>query len=150
MGTYQVAVSATVNAPAAAVYALIADYHNGHPKILPPRYFKSLGVIEGGVGAGTVVDAEMEVFGVKAHYHLTVSEPAPGRVLQEEDRSVGTVTLFTVEPVNDTQSRVTIDTTMTAAPGVKGWIERLMNPPVMRRIYREELAQLDSVAQQTV
>jgi hypothetical protein len=36
--------SATVAAPPAAVYELIADYVHGHPTILPPRYFE--GVVE--------------------------------------------------------------------------------------------------------
>ncbi|MCB0121596.1 MAG: SRPBCC family protein [Caldilineaceae bacterium] len=149
MGTYHVTAARTVNAPARDVYALISNYHTGHPAILPPRYFKALQVVQGGIGAGTVVDVDMEVFGVKAHYHLTVSEPDPGHILQEEDPALGTLTTFTVEPINETQSEVTIATTMRAAPGIRGWIEKLMNPPVMRKIYREELAQLDDVAQRS-
>jgi len=145
MGTYQVVASATINAPASEVYALIADYHNGHPHILPQRYFKSLRVIKGGIGAGTVIDVEMEVFGAKAHYHMTVSEPQPGRILQEEDQSVGTVTLFMVDPISAAQANVSIVTTMQRAPGIKGWIEKQINPPIMRKIYREELQQLEAV-----
>lgn len=148
MSTYYVTASATVNAPATEVYKLISDYHTGHPSILPPRYFKSLQVIQGGVGAGTVVDVDMEVYRVKAHYHLTVSEPQPGRVLQEEDAEAGVVTTFTVEPVDQAQAHVTIATTMSTAPGLKGWLEKRMNPPIMRRIYQEELAQLATVANQ--
>lgn len=150
MSTYHVEVSGEVHAPANEVYALLANYHSGHPKILPTRYFKALEVVEGGIGAGTVIDVDMEVFGAKAHYHLTVSEPEPGRVLQEEDAQVGTLTTFTVEPLQSELSTVTIATTMQSAPGLKGWIEQLMNPPVMRKIYREELAQLDAVAQAMV
>lgn len=146
MSSYEVVVSSRVNAPAGDVYALIANYHAGHPAILPERYFKALKVVKGGTGAGTVIDVDMEVFGVKAHYHLTVSEPEPGRVLKEEDPEIGASTTFTVEPINGTQSDVTIATTMRTAPGIKGWIEKLMNPPIMRKIYREELAQLDAVA----
>lgn len=147
MSSYQVVVAQKVNAPANEVYALLANYHTGHPAILPARYFKTLKVIKGGVGAGTVIDVDMEVFGAKAHYHLTVSEPEPGHVLQEEDPEVGALTTFTVEPVGAAQSEVIIATTMRAASGVKGWIERWMNPLVMRKIYREELAQLEQVAQ---
>ncbi|MEZ4620605.1 MAG: hypothetical protein R2867_34560 [Caldilineaceae bacterium] len=106
-------------------------------------------MVEGGVGAGTVVDVEMEVFGVKAHYHLTVSEPEPGHILREEDQALGTVTTFTVNPIANAQSDVIIATTMRAAPGVKGWLEKRMNPPIMRKIYREELAQLNAVIQKS-
>ena len=70
------------------------------------------------------------------------------RILQEEDQSVGTVTTFTVDPVeNGTKSQVLISTTAKASAGLKGVVERMMNPPIMRRIYREELEQLAEVAQ---
>lgn len=148
MKPYHVVASATLNAPAPELYSLISNYHTGHPAILPSRYFKSLQVVQGGIGAGTIVDVEMEVYGAKAHYHLTVSEPEPGHILQEEDVKAGVVTTFTVEPLSQTESQVTIATTMRAAPGLKGWLEKQMNPPIMRRIYREELARLGAVAQE--
>ena len=44
----------TVPVPAAAVYALLADYRDGHPRILPPA-FSDLTVLRGGTGAGTVI-----------------------------------------------------------------------------------------------
>mgnify|MGYP006197722543 CR=1 FL=1 len=34
-----------IAAPAAALYELIADYRNGHPRILPPEYFGPLEVL---------------------------------------------------------------------------------------------------------
>jgi hypothetical protein len=42
---------------------------------------------------------------------------------------------------------VTIATDAAASSGVKGWLERLFNPAVMRRIYRQELQQLAAYAQ---
>jgi len=45
--------SAVISAPTRAVYSLIADYRQGHPRMLPPRYFPRLKVERGGVGAGT-------------------------------------------------------------------------------------------------
>jgi len=55
--------SAVVAAPAPIVYGLIADYHQGHPSILPPKYFQNLQVEEGGVGAGTRISFQMQSFG---------------------------------------------------------------------------------------
>jgi len=56
-------------------------------------------------------------------------------------------TTFTVEPVNGgSQSKVTISTRANTSPGLKGAVERWLNPWVMRRIYREELQQLARVA----
>ncbi len=49
---YTVVASADMDAPPDRVYAIIADYHNGHPHILP-KQFRNLTVEKGGVGAGT-------------------------------------------------------------------------------------------------
>jgi hypothetical protein len=37
---------------------------------------------------------------------------------------------------------VTIAADAAVRPGIAGWLERLFNPPMMRRIYRQELQQL--------
>jgi len=50
-----VSVSEEVPAPASAVYAVLADYREGHPAILPKRHFPSFAIEEGGIGAGTVI-----------------------------------------------------------------------------------------------
>jgi hypothetical protein len=59
MKTKQVSASAVINAPAKQVYTILADYHDGHPRILPQQYFSSLEVERGGVGAGTVLRFQM-------------------------------------------------------------------------------------------
>jgi hypothetical protein len=97
----------------------------------------------GGIGAGTVVITDMEVYGTKRTFRLKVTEPQPGRVLAEEDAAAGTTTTFTVEPVGDgSQARVTIATYARVGPGFSGWMERMLNPYLMRKIYNEELQQL--------
>ncbi len=130
------------------IYAVISDYRVGHPAILPKTYFKNLTVEEGGKGAGTVLRIEMEVFGRKSHYHLRVAEPEPGRVLVEAEMDDSLATTFTLEPIGDgSQTRVTIRTDFTPSPGIPGWVERWMNPPVMRNIYKQELRQLAETMQ---
>ena len=54
MPLLRVSAERTVPAPAAAVYALLADYRDGHPRILPPA-FSDLKVVRGGAGAGTEI-----------------------------------------------------------------------------------------------
>ena len=71
MNTYQVESSKIINAPAEQVYGIIADYHEGHPAILPSRYFSGLEVTEGGQGAGTLITVNMHVFGAKALFEMT-------------------------------------------------------------------------------
>jgi len=148
MNTYYVETTAVIDAIPERVYGIITDYHQGHPLILPARYFTGIQVKHGGQGAGTLADVTMSVFGTKVLYQLEVSEPEPGRVLREEDPTAGVVTTFTVEPVNGgSQSQVTIATTAKTSPGLKGWLEKLVNPAIIRRIYREELTQLAVVTQ---
>lgn len=147
MSQYQAEASAVIDAPPAHVYEIIADYREGHQAILPRPYFQEMRVLAGGRGAGTAVAIDMNVFGKKVAYHMQVSEPEPGRVLREEDAAVDTVTTFTVDPVaGGAQSRVTITSTAQAGPGISGWLERWTTPSIMRRIFRKELAQLNTVA----
>ncbi|HTP07633.1 MAG TPA: SRPBCC family protein [Anaerolineae bacterium] len=136
-------VSAVIEARPEKVYAILADYRVSHPAILPKAYFTDLTVEQGGQGAGTVARAQMKVMGTEMTYHLIASEPQPGRVLMEKDNELGVTTTFTVDPLNGgSQSRVTSATAAAVSPSIKGRLEQLFNPLVMRRIYRQELRQL--------
>jgi hypothetical protein len=135
-----VEVSSVITARPEAIYAILADYRAGHQAILPKPYFSELVIEQGGQGAGTVLRVQMNVMGTRTHFHMVVSEPQPGRVLMETDEQAGVVTTFTVEPAaGDNQTRVTIASDFRASPGIKGLVERLLNPPIVRRIYRQEL-----------
>jgi hypothetical protein len=143
MSKIVVEASDVIPAPAEKIYAVLADYHEGHPSILPQPYFRELVVEEGGRGAGTVIGIRMEVLGVEQRYHLHVSEPEPGRVLMERDPDLDLTTTFTVAPLNGgSRSLVTIATESRPSPGLRGLLERLVNPAVTRRIYQEELKNL--------
>ncbi|MCB8927684.1 MAG: SRPBCC family protein [Ardenticatenaceae bacterium] len=140
MNQYEVSVSRVIQAPPAAVYAVFADYHHSHAAVLPKPYFTEMTVEKGGTGAGTEITVHMAVMGAKVTYHMVVTEPEPGRVLQEEDKALGVVTTFTVDPVhNGEASRVTLYTRARTSAGLKGFIEKLITPPISRKIYNEEL-----------
>jgi hypothetical protein len=82
----------------------------------------------------------MEVLGQKVSLHMHVTEPEPGRVLQEEDRQQELVTTFTCDPHNDgTETHLIITTIYPQKPGIAGVIEKWINPPIARGIYNEEL-----------
>jgi hypothetical protein len=162
MAIVQVSCSAVVRAPAGVVYGLIADYRNSHPRFLPPRYFPRLEVERGGTGAGTLIRFQMRAFGVTREIRSEISEPSPGRVLMETDLEIGARTSFTVTPVPEgamasasgaalaaaAMCRVTIETVWDAK-GVRGWIERLTAPRLLRAIYAEELSLLAALAEKT-
>ncbi len=140
---------AVLEASAAEVYATIADYRQGHPKILP-REFYDLQVEQGGYGAGTIIRFKMRVMGAEQSFYQQVSEPEPGRVLVEQDidSPQHVVTIFRVAPLDQGQkSRVEISTTMQSSPGLRGLIERMLVPMINPRIYQKELKLLEGVAQ---
>lgn len=126
------------------VYDIIADYREGHPRILPPEYFGRLEVEAGGRGAGTKIRFEMKAFGRTTVATATVTEPVPGRELHET-LETGILTTFLVESQAGASSRVTITTSYTKH-GLAGWLERLIAPAYLRRVYKAELTLLARVA----
>lgn len=147
MAKHNVSASALISAPARKIYGLVADYRNGHPRILPKPYFVSLNVEQGGYGAGTVINFQMQLLGRIQSFHSMITEPEPGHVLVETDMKTGAVTTFTVDPRSDGQEAfVTITTTTTVPDGIGGKIQGWLMTQVLRPIYEKELAQLAAVA----
>lgn len=149
MSTITVLVSGKVEAPAALVYNIIADY-NHHRNILPPKFFPSLDIVEGGVGAGTRFTLHAMSLGGRTQMHMAVTEPEPGAVLIERDVNTGLTTTFTVKPISPTESRVTFETAWQPPSGLKGVIDRYTTPFFMRIVYRQELRILNDYARQQV
>jgi hypothetical protein len=139
-----VTASAVAPVPGAAqkIYDVIADYTHHHQQILPRAYFRTMVVEAGGVGAGTVIQVEMEVYGNRSSLRMAVSEPEPGRVIQESDLDSSMVTTFTIEPTGTEQATVTIFSQWERPSGLKSWLEHHVRAWITQRIYREELAQL--------
>jgi hypothetical protein len=97
-------------APANVVYAILSNYREHHPAILPPA-FSEFYVERGGIGAGTVISFKYRApRGVRSFRDL-VAEPTPGSVLTESDATGRTdkVTTFTITPLGQS-SRVRIET----------------------------------------
>ena len=143
---YTVTASALVEASAETVYAILADYRDGHPRILPRSYFTSLAVERGGYGEGTVIRFRVRAFGKTRETRAAVTEPEPGRVLVETAlEEGGPVTTFIVEPEGG-RARVTFKTELTSASGLAGAVERFVARRFLRRVYTLELAQLGDYA----
>jgi hypothetical protein len=143
LNTINISASTRIMAPASRVYGIIADYREGHPHIVPPRYFRNLVVEEGGIGEGTKIRFEMVLFGKVQQTGSVVTEPEPGRVLMESTVDGLAVTRFIVDPLEDGKTcRVTIDTDLKSMGFIGNALIRLL----FRRIYREELALLAAQA----
>jgi len=140
MASIRVSAERVIAAPAARVYDLIADYREGHPRILPPEYFGAISVERGGRGAGTRIRFEMKAFG-KVNVGLAeVTEPVPGRELRET-LDDGIVTTFRIDPLDEGTTRVTIETSYDK-PGLRGFLESILAPRFLRKVFVAELALL--------
>ena len=147
MAKHTISTSALISAPVSKLYDLIADYRNGHPRILPKPYFVSLHVEQGGYGAGTVIHFQMQLMGRIQSFHSTITEPEPGHTLVETDINTGAVTTFTVDPRSDGQEAfVTIATITTVPDGIFGKIQGWLTTQLLLPIYEKELDQLAAVA----
>lgn len=147
MAKHRLSASKLIFSPAQRVYELIADYRNGHPRILPKPYFVSLAVEQGGYGAGTVINFQMKLMGRIQSFHSTISEPEPRHILVETEMNTGAVTTFTVDPrSNGQEAFVTMTTTTDVPNGVIGKIQGWLTTQLLRPIYLKELDQLAAVA----
>jgi hypothetical protein len=140
----RVSAEAVINAPADAVYAVIADYHDGHPRIIPKPPFVSLDVEEGGIGAGTAIRCRMRMMGRIQEFRATVTEPEPGKLV-ETIAATGMVTSFTVESAGD-RTRVTISTDFPTRGGLLGRVERFLITRALRPVYVRQIELLEAVA----
>lgn len=139
-------VSATIPAPPERVYAILADYEQAHPQILPKPPFVSLEVEEGGQGTGTVLTLTTKTLGRTQTLHGTVTEPEPGRLLVESYDN-GYVTSFAVQSRDEGKaSHVTITTELTGRTGIAGKIEGWLVGRLFAPVYAKELATLAALA----
>lgn len=147
MPHHRLSAEAVIAVPPAAAYAVLADYQDGHARILPRPPLVDLEVEQGGVGAGTVIRFRMKVLGLTRTMRAAVAEPEPGRVLVETDLADDVVTTFTVEPVEDgRRARVTIATEIEIGGRVLGWLRRRLIDRSLRPVYAPEFANLEAVA----
>jgi hypothetical protein len=147
MATLVVSESRRIPAPPREVYAIIADYTEGHPHIMPSAYFRNIEVEKGGVGAGTRIRFDVTALGTTRTMHADIEEPSPGRILVERDVEGRSVTTFKVIPAREgRESDVTIMTELKVRGGILGVVERVASKAFLERVYREELARLAAYA----
>jgi Polyketide cyclase / dehydrase and lipid transport len=137
LASMRVSEERVIPATADQVYALLADYHVGHPSILPPA-FSHYRVLEGGTGAGTRIQFDLTLGGRTLEAKGLVTEPEPGRVLVETYEQNDMATTFTVDPIG-LRSRLRIETVWESSPGPRGFVERLLAPRMLQGLFRQEM-----------
>jgi len=143
----RIAMSRRIAARPEPIRAVIADYHDGHRRIVPPRVFKWLAVDKGGVGGGTEIRFAMRVLGSTRVTRGIVTEPDPGRTIVETYPETGVVTTFIIEPVGTAESVVTIATDMPVPGGPLGKVQGFLTGRVLRPLYVEELQRLADIVE---
>ena len=142
--TVRAAAEQTIPAPPETVMEILRDYRGAHPAILP-KSFERVEVVEGGYGAGTVARVTAKVGRRRETTTVRVTEPEPGRVMVETIEEKGATATFTVDPAPG-GSRVGIAVEMPKTAGVRGELERLFLPGLLRRQLRVELRNLAALA----
>ena len=146
MAVKKFSVSKKINSSPDVVYSIIADYNNAHPIILPKPPFISLKVEKGGIGAGTEMLVQMEMFGKVQSFRSVVTEPVPGKTLVETT-DTGYITTFSVEPEdNGKNCLVTFTTELAHYSGLKKKFEFWLTSKLLQPVYKRELDILDSEA----
>ncbi|QOV33159.1 SRPBCC family protein [Streptomyces ferrugineus] len=136
----------TVDAPADEVYRYLADMQL-QARFLPSPFY-DFQVEAGGVGAGSVVRFKIDFAGGVRELRMQVTEPEPGRILVQTDTGgSGLVRTFTVTPQGE-QALVSINSSFDGESGVAGFVERIIAPRRLHRVYGKELARLDAYARE--
>lgn len=131
-----------ITVPCEQVYRILADYLHHHPHILPPAFSHF------SVGAGTVIRFKVTIAGRSEWYHQRIEEPDPRRILREVDMNGDRTTTFTVTPAEQ-GCHVRIETVWRPG-GIRGLVERVVAPQLLRTLYEDERSQLNRYAREHV
>jgi hypothetical protein len=123
------------------VYTFLSNYRDKRPQILTDN-FQNYAVEKGGKGADTIFTYLLRAANRERNYRMSVTEPVKGKVLAESDTSSSLVTMWTLEPAANNQTRVQVVTEWQGGSGVGGFFEKTFAPMGLRRIYGEMLDKL--------
>ncbi|KAF0836745.1 SRPBCC family protein [Nocardia caishijiensis] len=139
MGQVSASNSIVVAADPQRTLEAIGDYETVRPRILSSHY-RDYKVIEGGKGAGTVVEWTLQATEKRVR-NVRASVSVADSILTERDANSSMVNTWTVTP-EGTGSRVTVRTTWKGAGGIGGIFEGIFAPLGLKKIQAELLENL--------
>lgn len=144
VGTVTASAERAIAAPPDTVLALLRDYRDVRPRLLPDAY-ADYRVEAGGEGAGTIVAYTLHAARRVRAYRLAVTEPETGPALREDDETSSFAQTWTLEPAGD-GTRVRLACSWTGASGIGGFFERTFAPKGVARLSEEILDRLEREA----
>ncbi|QRY62615.1 SRPBCC family protein [Gordonia sp. PDNC005] len=141
MGQVTATASVQIAAPVDAVSTALADYASVRAELLPANY-RDYTVVEGGVGAGTVVHWILQAT-EKRSRDVLADVTVAGDTITETDRNSTMVTTYRVTAAG-AGSQVETTTSWKGAGGIGGFFERTFAPKGLNRIQNELLGNLKS------
>ncbi|MGM7646335.1 SRPBCC family protein [Nocardia sp. JW2] len=139
MGQVSASSSIVVAADPQRTLEAIGDYETVRPRILSSHY-RDYKVIEGGKGAGTVVEWTLQATEKRVR-NVRASVTVADSILTERDANSSMVNTWTVTP-EGAGSRVTVRTTWKGAGGIGGIFEGIFAPLGLKKIQAELLENL--------
>ncbi|MEV0436048.1 MULTISPECIES: SRPBCC family protein [unclassified Nocardia] len=139
MGQVSASSSIVVAADPQRTLEAIGDYETVRPRILSSHY-RDYKVIEGGKGAGTVVEWTLQATEKRVR-NVRASVTVADSILTERDANSTMVNTWTVTP-EGAGSRVTVRTTWKGAGGIAGIFEGIFAPLGLKKIQAELLENL--------
>ncbi|MEV0683769.1 SRPBCC family protein [Nocardia sp. NPDC050378] len=139
MGQVSASSSIVVAADPQRTLEAIGDYETLRPRILSSHY-RDYKVIEGGKGAGTVVEWTLQATEKRVR-NVRASVTVADSILTERDANSTMVNTWTVTP-EGAGSRVTVRTTWKGAGGIAGIFEGIFAPLGLKKIQAELLENL--------
>lgn len=140
MALIRIETSREIAAPAARVYAAVADFAS-RTRWLPENF--SDYVVEGDGAPGSVLGYRLKVGPRERQYRMQTSVVTPGSAIREQDSTSSLQITWTVSPSGAT-SKVHIATQWQGSGGVGGFFERLFAPGGLKKVYDDELTRLDT------
>lgn len=133
--------------PAATVYAIVADVRDHHFRVVPESVDRSTyRVLEGGYGAGTVVEYQTAISRIDHPLRYLVEEPEPGRVVVFRHEGGLVEKRYEVDAAGPAACTMTSRVRVARRAGFLGIIDRLLGRSFIQRMAEQKLDNIEQYA----
>lgn len=143
----EASVERVLNFPDRLIYAILSDFREHHLRIVPSSVrAPSFQIIEGGIGAGTIIEHESSLGHEPQPVRYVVAEPEPGRVLTMTGSGGAIVQTFQLTNSSPTQCSLNMSAKFRSRNGLLGLIDRILGRMELERVLNQKLDNLELYA----